>query len=134
MQIEYKLPFRRGARQRTFVTLPLGETNGRAPRAARMLALAHKLEELVRSDVVKNYVELARLGQVSTSRVSQILLLLSLAPSIQEHVLFSGAAEAHLFTESDLRKLARQPRWDRQRVLFEDLLSPARFNGSIVKR
>ena len=79
MQIEYKLPFRRGARQRTFATLPVGETNGRAPRAARILALAHKLEGLVRSGVVKDYAELARLGHVSPSRVSQILLLAHLA-------------------------------------------------------
>ena len=132
MQIEYKLPFRRGARQRTFVTPPAEETRDRAPRAARMLALAHKLEALVRSGVVKNYVELARLGQVSPSRVSQILLLLHLAPSIQESILFVGADEGHLLTEGDLRKLAREPRWDRQRVLFEGLRVPTPVNPVIA--
>ena len=123
MQIEFKLAFRRGPRQRTFLTPPPAKAKSRAPRAARMLALAHKLEGLVRSGVVKDYTELARLGHVAPSRVSQILLLLQLSPAIQERVLFTGAAEAHLLTEGELRKIAREPRWDRQIMRFEDLLS-----------
>jgi len=49
MQIEYTLPFRRGSRQRTLLTPPPRQADGRAPRLARILALAHKLEGLVRS-------------------------------------------------------------------------------------
>lgn len=124
MQIEYRLSFRRGLRQRTFLTPPVREPDGRAPRLARMLALAHKLEGLVRSGVVKDYSELARLGHVSASRISQILMLLYLAPAIQEQVLFLDTASAHLLTEQDLRRVAREPSWDRQRVLFENLLHP----------
>ena len=107
------------------MTPPVGETNSRAPRAARMLALAHKLESLVRSGAVKDQKELARLGHISPSRVSQILLLLHLAPSIQEHVLFVSATEAHLLTEGELRRIAHEARWDRQRVLYSNLLSPS---------
>ena len=125
MEIEYKLPFRRGRRQRVFMTQPVGETN-RAPRPARMLALAHKLEALVRSGAVRDYSELAPLGHVSPSRVSQILLLLYLAPSIQEEILFAAPAQAHAFTESELRKIAREPRWDRQRFVFEQLVVHAK--------
>jgi hypothetical protein len=124
MQIEYTLPFRRGPRQRTFLTPPAREPDGRAPRVARMLALAHKLEGLVRSGAVKDYAELARLGHVSASRISQILLLLYLAPAIQEQILFLDVAHAQLLTEKDLRRVAREPSWDRQRVLFENLLRP----------
>jgi transposase IS66 family protein len=105
MQIEYKLSFRWGPRQRTFLTPPVRDPDGRAPRLARMLALAHKLEGLVRSGAVKDYSELARLGHVSASRVSQILLLLYLSPPIQEQVLFLDAASAHLLTEQDLQQL-----------------------------
>ena len=36
MQIEYTLPFRRGGRQRTFLTPPAQQPDGRAPRPARM--------------------------------------------------------------------------------------------------
>src|SRR5258706_3267773 len=122
MQIEYTLPFRRGGRQRTFLTPPARQPDSRAPRLARILALAHKLEALVRSGAVKDYAALARLGHVSGSRVSQILLLRHLAPAIQEHVLFVDAARAHLLTEGDLRSVAREPNWERQHVLFDNLL------------
>jgi len=73
---------------------------------------------------VKDYAELARLGRVSASRVSQILLLLHLAPAIQETILFLDTARAHLLTEKDLHRVAREPNWDRQRVLFEKLMRP----------
>ena len=66
------------------------------------------------------------MGHISPSRVSQILLLLHLAPSIQEHVLFVSATEVHILTEGELRKIAREARWDRQRVLFNNLLSPSK--------
>jgi hypothetical protein len=44
----------------------------RVPRITRLLALALKFEELIRSGVVSNYAVLARLGQVSRSRVTQM--------------------------------------------------------------
>ncbi len=48
----------------------------------------HRLERLVRTAVVKDYAEAARLGHVTRARVSQILSLLYLAPDIQETILF----------------------------------------------
>jgi hypothetical protein len=59
-----------------------------------------------------------RLGHVSPARLTQMLVLLHLAPSIQEYVLFLSAADARFISESELRKIAREPRWDRQRQLF----------------
>jgi hypothetical protein len=63
------------------------------------------------------------LGGVSRARVSQILNLLTLAPSIQEHLLFlpSLDSEDEPITERELRPLLREPQWDRQRELFERL-------------
>src|SRR5450756_479212 len=62
-------------------------TPGRVPRVARLLALAHRLERLVRTGVVKDYAEAARLGHVTRARISQIMSLLYLAPDIQETIL-----------------------------------------------
>ena len=122
MKIEYTLPGRRGLPPRAFMMEPACEPRGRAPRIARLLALAHKLDGLVRSGTVKDYTELARLGHVSAARVSQIILLSHLAPVIQEYLLFLSADEAAFLTERDVRQIAREPRWDRQRTLFERLL------------
>jgi hypothetical protein len=52
------------------------------------MALALRLDQLVRTGVVADYTTLARLGHVSRARVSQILSLLVLAPDIQEQLLF----------------------------------------------
>lgn len=119
MKIEFRVPFRRAPPPRTLLTEPVPEAQGRPPRIARLLALAHKLDALVRSGAVHNYAELARLGHVSAARLSQILILLHLAPSIQERILFLSAGDARFVTELRLRKIAREPRWDRQRTLFE---------------
>ena len=126
MQIEYKLVLRKGIRQRIFLTQPDAEVHSQAPRVARMLALAHKIESLIRSGTIKDYAELARVGQVTPSRVSQILLLVQLAPAIQERILFVSPTEAHSLTEGDLRKIAREVRWDRQLLLFHNLLSKSK--------
>lgn len=63
-------------------------TPERIPRAARVLALAHRWRGLIRSGAVKDQADLARLVGVSRARVTQVMGLLWLAPDIQEAVLF----------------------------------------------
>ena len=94
--------------------------SGRPPRLARLLALAHHLDGLVQAGTIKNYRELAGLGHVSPARLSQILLLLNLAPAIQEYILFLSACEGGFLTEVELRNIAREPRWDRQVACFAE--------------
>jgi hypothetical protein len=122
MKIEFTVPFRRVPSPRTLVVEPAPEPQGNPPRIARLLALAHKLDALVQSGAVTGYGELARLGHVSPARLTQIMVLLHLAPSIQECLLFLSAADARFIGESELRKIAREPRWDRQRQLFKQRL------------
>jgi hypothetical protein len=50
---------------------------GRVPRVSRLLALAHRLDRLLRAGVVKDYAEAARLGHVTRARISQVMSLLS---------------------------------------------------------
>ena len=122
MKINFTVPFRRVAPARTVPVAPLIGPQARAPRIARLLALAHKLDAMVRSGEITDYTHLARLGHISPARLTQIMVLLHLAPVIQEHVLFLSAADARFVTELALRKIAREPRWDRQRELFEQTL------------
>ena len=57
------------------------------------MALALKFEELIRKGVVKDYAELARLGHITRARLTQIMNLTLLAPSIQEELLFLPRVE-----------------------------------------
>jgi hypothetical protein len=123
MKIEYTLPSVPARSVQTEIIAPERAAIGRRPpRVACLLALAHRFEELVRSGVVHDYAEIARLGRVSPARVSQILKLLTLAPSIQECVLFLLPGIPEAITERDLRQVVRELRWDRQREMFESLL------------
>jgi hypothetical protein len=126
--LNYNLPIAGAFRPRTLAGERIGEPQGRPPRTARLVALAHKLEELVRSGAVQSYGELARLGYISPARLSQIMILAQLAPVIQEYVLFLAAHEDGIITELDLRKIAREPLWSQQRALFDKLLN--RFGRS----
>lgn len=88
-----------------------------APRISRLLALATKFEGLIRQGLVQDYAGLARLGQVSRSRVTQIMNLLNLAPDIQEEILFltRDAAGKPGIREASIRRLGSEVLWSRQR-------------------
>ena len=90
----------------------------RPPRIACLLALAHRFDELVRSGAVRDYAELARLGHVTRARVTQIMNLLNLEPDIQEYLLWLPPRSGRRITEREMRQIAGEVRWDRQRVLF----------------
>jgi hypothetical protein len=66
---------------------PQSPPPGRVPRVARVLALAHHWQGLIRSGVVRDQADLARLVGVSRARVTQVMSLLWLAPDIQEDIL-----------------------------------------------
>ena len=97
---------------------------GRVPRVARLMALALRLDELVRTGQVASYSELASLGQVTRARISQILNLLYLAPDIQEALLclpptVRGRDPLLL---ADLMPIAALFDWRKQRRLWRQLL------------
>jgi hypothetical protein len=84
------------------------------------MALALRLEGLVRSGAVRDYAELARLGHVTRARMSQIMSLLSLAPDLQELLLFLPATLAgrDSLVLRQILPIAAQPDWQRQRRMW----------------
>lgn len=95
----------------------------KVPRITRLLALALKFEELIRSGTVSNYAAVAQVAQVSRSRVTQMTALLSLAPDIQEEILFLPAAEARQLgiSEPSMRKLTSTLLWNQQREQWKNM-------------
>jgi hypothetical protein len=87
------------------------------------MALAIRMEDLIRAGGITDYQELAHLGHVTRARITQIMNLLLLAPAIQEQILFltfrgRGRDPIRL---AQLQPIARVPDWNRQRVLWADL-------------
>ena len=90
---------------------------GRVPRISRLMALAIYFDQLIRAGKVKDYAELARLGQVTRARVTQIMNLLCLAPEIQEALLnLEPTTSGHrAVLERHLRPLVSHDNWQTQR-------------------
>jgi len=97
---------------------------GRVPRVARLMALALRLEELVRTGQVGNYTALASLGHVTRARICQILNLLQLAPDIQEALLFLPLTlrGRDAIILADLQPIAAALDWRKQRRLWRQRL------------
>jgi hypothetical protein len=97
---------------------------GRVPRVARLMALALRLDELVRTRQVANYSALASLGHVTRARICQIMNLLHLAPDIQEALLFLPPTQRgrDAIILADLMPIAATIDWRKQRRLWRKLL------------
>ena len=77
------------------------------PRIARLLALAHRLEQEVRRGET-DLAGIARRYGLTRARVSQLLNLTLLAPAIQAELVQLQGREV---TERAIRTLSREPRW-----------------------
>ena len=93
---------------------------GRIPRITRLMALAIHFDELLTTGQVSSQAELARLGNVTRARLTQIMNLLLLAPDIQEQILEMPRVKTGRapFTERELRGFALTPNWREQRRLW----------------
>ena len=118
MIIERKVSFGqgRGWRKKNRDNSGGGHTpTGRVPRVARIMALAIRFDQLIRDGVVADQAELARTGHVSRARLTQIMNLLSLAPEIQEELLFMQTERGRdQLTEKQLRTMASNSDWRKQ--------------------
>lgn len=98
---------------------------GNIPRVSKLMALAISLEKRVNLGEVGDYADLARLGQVSRARITQIMNMILLAPDIQEAILFlPRTIKGHdRIRERDLRPIAVIPDWSRQRRMWAELVT-----------
>jgi hypothetical protein len=126
--VEFQVHFRHGNRGRRRLRTggrptPPVVAPGRVPRVSRLLALAIRFDGLIRQGAVRDYAELARLGGVSRTRISQVMDLLNLASDIQEAVLHLPRTQRgrDRVTERELRPLVAEEDWERQRELWAEV-------------
>lgn len=125
--IEQTISWRRGSRGR--LRLSAGPrpapspSEPRLPRISRLMALAIRFDNLIRSGKIRDQTQLAMLAHVTDSRMTQIMNLNLLAPDIQEELLHLPPTTArrepiHL---KGLRGILAEPDWKRQRALWASL-------------
>ena len=96
---------------------------GRTPRIAKLMALAIHFDDMVAQGQIEDYATIARLGQVSRARVTQIVNLTLLAPDIQEEILFLPKTRRNRdgLNTTALQPLTREHDWERQREMWARL-------------
>lgn len=121
--IKRKFSFETGRRGRKGVASTVAPA-GRVPRVAKLMALAIRLDGLIRDGVVADQAELARLGHVTRARLTQIMNLLCLAPDLQEKLLLLPNVQhgRHPISEHRLRPIASVLDWRKQRKMWRGLL------------
>lgn len=90
------------------------QPTGRIPRIAKLMALAIRCDQLLRSGAVPDASALARLAKVSQPRMTQILNLTLLAPDLQERLLDLRRSDA--VQTRQIMAICTQTCWGRQRA------------------
>ena len=95
------------------------------PKISLLMATAIRFEEMIESGLVSGFAELADLTGLSKARISQIMNLRLLAPSIQEEILFltSKQNELRKITERKLRPIVQTIDWSVQLEFWRVLTS-----------
>ena len=125
----HKLDFKTGKRSAKKIAeadrSQAAQPSGRFPRITKMMALAIRLDHLIKTRQVTDQAELARVGRVSRARLTQIMDLNLLAPDIQEAILFHDKTERgpDYATEREVRSIAATHSWKEQRRMWNAIKS-----------
>ena len=99
---------------------PPPEPVRRPARVARMLALAHRLQQSIDSGEIEDRAALARRYELTRARITQLLNLTLLAPDIQESVLSLESVDGlEPTSERALREVSWALDWGEQRKRWE---------------
>ncbi len=95
---------------------PTHRDTGRTPRVTQTLALAYRIDEMIRAGELRDLADAARAIGITRARMSQITNLLLLAPEIQEAILDLPPVTngRNPISERALRRIVAEPVWDRQ--------------------
>lgn len=118
--VEWTLKRRKGAPAKPVA--PDAACQARIPRLARLMALSFRFDSLIQQGVIRDYADLARLGRVSRARITQIMNLLNLSPTIQENILLNPRFAPSCASERSIRKITNLVFWADQLDTWNDLV------------
>ena len=102
---------------------PTRTATGRVPRVPRMLAQAHQIDRMIREGELQDLADAARARGVTRSRMTQIMNLMLLAPTVQEAILDLPPVTngRDPISERALRRIVAEPDWNRQCELWNEV-------------
>jgi hypothetical protein len=126
IKADFKIDFLRNQKREA---KPPIEKVGRVPRLARIVALAIHLDGEIAQGKFENYTQIALAGGITTTRISQIMNHLLLAPDIIEEILFLPKVTSGRdpIPERAIRPLLQLPSWREQRETWTDIKRRAKL-------
>ena len=123
--ITRKLHFEQGRKRRQIIKpgqAPKRPTT-RTQHISRLMALAIHFQQVLDAGHVANLATLARFGQVTRARITQIMNLINLAPDIQENLLNlpKTTKGRDNVTIKALQPITLQPDWTIQRQMWKEV-------------
>lgn len=106
--------------------VPVKVPRGRIPLVARRVAMAIRIDALIRQGAIADYADAARQAHVTRARMTQVMDLLCLAPDLLEEILFLPRTirGRDAITERSLRPVIAEPEFEKQRHLWQSLRVP----------
>ena len=92
------------------------------PRLRKNLLLAYQVEQIISEGQVKDFTQAALWLNLTKARLSQIVSLLNLAPSIQEEILLDNSDKIRRITVQDILPITAESEWDQQISLWQAIL------------
>jgi hypothetical protein len=102
------------------------QSGRRIPRITRLLALAHRIDWMIRANDIRDWADAARLLGITRARMTQIAGLLLLAVDLQETIMelpptVNGCDPVN---EHDLRRVVGSADWRDQQLIWPQIAVP----------
>ena len=92
------------------------------PRLRQYMILAYQIQETLDRDNTTTAKQIAAWLNMTPPRISQILNLLFLSPSIQREILLSNDEKIRALTEHKILSITKEIDWKKQQAAWKDLL------------
>lgn len=93
----------------------------REPRLRQSLLLAYQIEQIIEDKLARDFTEVADWLSMTKARLSQIMSLLNLAPTIQEEILLTDSPKIYQSTVDTIQYIALEIDWQKQSILWNAL-------------
>ena len=87
------------------------------------LVLAYQIHDLLSQGKAQSLHQIGRWLSSCHARMSQIINLLNLAPTIQQEILLSENPKLHQVTEFHIRDIAMEMDWQKQTTMWKTLIT-----------
>ena len=92
------------------------------PRLRQYMVLAYQIQEKLDLDSATTAKQIAAWLNMTPPRISQILNLLFLSPSIQKEILLSNDEKIRALTEHKILAITKEIDWEKQQTLWNDII------------